>query len=442
MKFVYLLTRSLAQGIEQNWTDAVNPDMALWKLVDPFQYKEVYIKLHVEGDSANPFYIKPSALLPPPFLGVSKTLKQIFDKTYISNPFTPETGLEGPIKYLRYRNARQDEYVIIADTSDPLFTPSNPFQEPTDTPGLLTPITDLPDLLLARPRYYTDMSRIHTHALVSVNGYLHQTALAPDTSQTVFVKEGGTTAHVSGLRPDGVGVAVLSFENVGEIKKYALADLTIGINEDEGFYHWVEFQDVPESLTGKTVLLSIGGYLIFPNQTNYSLESPTSFAFDVRTIGLAKKILEASRFIDLSSLGLPDSLEDIEEPELTDLLTDGAVEAFLKLSQSFLIVVPKQFQTVYSTPLRRFNNERVIDVNYEPCSLLRSEEGRLLTYWPSNRQTDKNIKFAVVLREFDHDVDLATSETHKVLKAKFPNDIPTKQTIVDEFISVGFYNLL
>lgn len=74
------------------------------------------------------------------------------------------------------------------------------------------PKKELHDIAIARPGYATDMSLLHDHCLVTVNGYLHMTDA---DNQYTYVYKGGDSLRKSNQNQ----VGLLSFLDIGKLTK-------------------------------------------------------------------------------------------------------------------------------------------------------------------------------------------------------------------------------
>lgn len=280
------------------------------------------------------------------------------------NDLTLETVDNFPtatVKYCQYTDAYRAGYKIqLCEAGN--FYPAN------------YPKPDLGDIALTRPKYKTDMGAVHDYCLVTVNGYLHMTV----TDNTYcYVYKAGDSLHKCGKNH----VGIISFQDIGKIKKVPITDNMI-VNRDIGTPMAERtYLKLDEDLTDKYVLLSLGGYLMFPDGQGLSQVGDQLFSISFGSFSFVERVLESMQYLDLTSLQLQtdDTLPDALSAE--QLLSDDVLLRYLKLSQSFFIVVEANNLFANTIHLRNSRHPGMFTAYQEPTSPLVVGRGKLAEYW-------------------------------------------------------------
>jgi hypothetical protein len=117
----------------------------------------------------------------------------------------------------------------------------------------------LPDLKITKDLYLSNVSKLDTHALVSVNGFIHNTASSEGVTNQIYVEEGAKS--VDRCRANGIGM--LSFADISPIKKIRIKPENIITNSASGrLYDQLSFSvELPNDLTtldDKSYILVLG----------------------------------------------------------------------------------------------------------------------------------------------------------------------------------------
>lgn len=310
-------------------------------------YEKVYLTLKVPQLS-DPIYVNFSNLAEE-YANFGGTLTQLLiaigDLTLPTVPSLPNAS----IKYARYSDSVQAGYKVDT-TIIGINTPAN------------YPPAEKKDLILTRPGFTAmDMTLVHDYCLLTVNGYLHRT----DASQTAaYIYDGGTTMRHS--RKNYVGI--ISFHDIGKITKIPITEDMIytqaaDSNLKERTYLWLN-----QDTTGKTVLLSIGGYLFMPQDQMFWQSGENTFALNWASYPLVERLIESRNYLDLSSLGLDYDPKNPSLANVTQMLSDAVLKKYMTLSQSFFILVDtdnlfsnRKFAQNTRTPGKLISYENPID---------------------------------------------------------------------------------
>lgn len=214
------------------------------------------------------------------------------------------------------------------------------------------------DLLISHEEI-EDYQSIVGNALFTVNGLLHR---AEAIEQGIMIYEGARTM----IKANDNRVGILDFKALGGVTTYPFKDEYLIVHPDKDISKTAYFE-FPFSLDGKSVLLSMGGFLYFIDPV-------------VDFVG-GNKIKVNFRFIDLISqyyanvdmIYRDDKFPITKFPLVDDLVktsefyTEAYIRATMHLSQSFFIVVNTPRITVARTLLDKCfdaGNYRTVGKNY------------------------------------------------------------------------------
>lgn len=212
--------------------------------------------------------------------------------------------------------------------------------------------TGNPDLLLTKEGI--DLYQQSTNLLTTVNGFLH---LSSGSVDGLYVLKGGLSTLRANMNHAGlISLAAMGGATQIPIRPDMLYQLVEGAPYRNSFY-----LNPGVSLTGKSVFLSIGGYLHALDNT-YSVLGDMTIKVDFRRIPLPERLFDSYPFLDLSSLPLKKGLGNPEHFTMASIYSDATIKAYLTLPQSFVIVVNTdnvyrvtQELEVPTTPGRFFN---------------------------------------------------------------------------------------
>lgn len=235
------------------------------------------------------------------------------------------------------------------------------------------PADDIHDLVITRPKYDTDLAMIHNYCLVTVNGFIHNT----DTDgMKAFVYNGADTMRKSRVNHLGI----LSFLDVGKVTKVKLQDSNI-YNPDGRPLKERIYLNIPEAGPGKTVLLSLGGYLVFQEADTFWQLSDTRYALDITRLPMVERYFESNEFIDLSGLELSVSSDNEDLVNVEQFFTDATIHKYFGLSQTFAIVIDTEYLFTEKSVIRNSNLPGMFTVYEDPVDPLFVGYGRMAEYW-------------------------------------------------------------
>lgn len=225
---------------------------------------------------------------------------------------------------------------------------------------------------------------LQTRVLTTVNGFLHPNR---PFSNGIQVLDGGRSM----LHAHSNNVGLLSFERIGDIQQIPILAHNIHRYSPSTPLHTTVILDLDVSLTGKSLILSLGGYMfVSPAFVTVVSDDTGLIEVNLSKLDIALKLLQSFKYIDLSSLGIFEA--DVDEASfgklrLSDVISDVAIKKWLTLPQSFVIVVDTPTLTVEKIPTQATGIYASFETHQNPFLPLVDHYGRLQEYWVK-RQND------------------------------------------------------
>jgi len=371
MSYTLVTATVLPLWVGSAWTEK---DISEEIFSDVFQnYKQVYLTLTNPGITGD-VYVDINDLRPEAYssaLTVTDYITSLGDATLTVVSSLPTTE----VVYAKFVDARQGGYQIQKTLigADDLSTLTS---------------DQITDLVLTRDSYSTDMTQIHTSCLVTVNGYLHQTAV-PTTTTEVAIYDGAKVL----INSQDNAVGIISFVEVGTLTKYPFLnsiEILPQVDGDplNGYITWAS----PETLDGKCVMLSLGGYLVLPEDDVFWISGTDILTLNFSRIPFLQRLYESSRYLDLSGLALTELYEGSESYNVDDLYSDDVIQAYFNMSQSFMIVLDAEDLVWTKKTMKSYNVPNTFTSYFEPTQPLIGGYGRLIEYWKSLEYTFWEIK--------------------------------------------------
>lgn len=240
----------------------------------------------------------------------------------------------------------------------------------------------LPDLKITKNLYTANVAKLDTHALVSINGFIHNTASSSSDSSYVYVEEGAKS--VDKCRANGIGM--LSFADIAPIRRLRIKPENISSNSASGnLYDQLTFSvELPNDMTtldNKSFILVLGGYMIFIKENIFFKQGDLSFSLNLKTIRYVDRILESDQFLDLSKLGLTKYPQYNDAYNTAELIGNDVIKKYFTLSQSFLVVVDTPVLYTDTITIKNCDIPGNFRTYTEPRYPLFVGHGRIAEYW-------------------------------------------------------------
>ena len=236
------------------------------------------------------------------------------------------------------------------------------------------PKADLPDLQLKRPGFDTDLSLVHSHCLMSVNGFFHQT----DTDGTdAFIVDGGITSRYSNIGH----VGMTSFLSIGALSKHPVKQANLLPKPDSLTLKSGVLITIPEEVDGKAFFLVLGGYLVFPQDGVFYQVGDHQFMLNLERLPYLERLLESMNYLDLSALRLTPSERNEHTLNVEEVWSDAVIRRYLTLSQSFFVSVNVPELFTAKIFLKQMASPGVFAAYQDPVCPLIAGFGRAAEYW-------------------------------------------------------------
>jgi hypothetical protein len=135
------------------------------------------------------------------------------------------------------------------------------------------------------------------------------------------------------------------------------------------------------NITNKTVLLVIGGYLIFPEPNIFWQTGDNSFALNVGMLPMVERYFESNIYLDLSELGLSSEASQPDIINVDELLSDEVLTKWFTMSQSFFVIVDTPNLFTNKIFLKTANMPGMFTSYQEPTYPLMVNYGKVAEYW-------------------------------------------------------------
>lgn len=356
MVYNYVSARVLPRGVGVRWRDE---DLSREIVSDIFQHFEVVI-LTLETGLGDTLLVNLNQLRQT-YRTYNNTLEVFLQSIGDMTLETMDTLPDGDAGFAIYTDAYLASYRT-GYASAGLVLPEN------------YPLSDYPDIEVSRlPEAGGDIRYLHSHCLMSVNGYFHQTEQINDR---VYVKDGGITAR-AWAQPR---VGILSFYGIGEVPRVNFRGDQI-VAEDERALRDRVLVKLDEPLGEGGWCMVIGGYLTMPEDGVCWMTSDTEIAIDLNRLFYIERLMESRKTIDLSSLNLRKPDDHVDGIILEEAWSDDTIRAYMTLSQTFLVKIGREHVYWNEKPVRPTGTPGTLISVEEPVSPLFVGYGKLGEYW-------------------------------------------------------------
>lgn len=236
------------------------------------------------------------------------------------------------------------------------------------------PTSELVDIELTRPQYKTDMSLLHTHCLVSVNGYYHMT----DTDgEKAYIVDGGITSRYQDLAQ----VGLTSFLNIGQLEKIKIEEDDISTRLGSDQLKDTVVLTIDQDTTNKSFFLVLGGYLLMPQEGVFWQVGDHEYHLNLNRIPYLERLIESHHYINLESLELTYSELNKENLNIQEIWSDRVIKKYLTLSQSFFVIVDRDNLFSNKIALRQMMSPGIFTAYQDPSYPLIVGTGKTAEYW-------------------------------------------------------------
>ena len=220
----------------------------------------------------------------------------------------------------------------------------------------------------------TDMGIFFDHCLVSINGFFHRT----DTDrQFTYVLD----ANDSLFKSKQNQVGILSFLDIGKIEQVSITPDMIIPQANGAPLKNKTFLKLGMDISNKTVMLVLGGYLLFIDDKSFMQNGDDTFVLNFNQMPLLERFFESNPYINLKALGLPESSDNISLVNVPEFFSDANLIKYLTLSQSFFVILDSPSIFTNKIYLRESKLPGMFTAYKEPVDPLFVNNGRIAEYW-------------------------------------------------------------
>lgn len=408
---MYFLISAIAKPIEQNsrWTDISIGNIELSTLFQ--NYSKVYAVL---SNSFLPTNVcldleELRADFADSLLTFDEFLTENGNKTLPTTTTIPNIDL----KYAKYADAFHAGYKI------------TPFRPLTSVDAEL-PISEKTSLHLTRPN--TDYSLFLKHCMVSVNGYYH---FVDGGAEGIVVQDGMKTLFVSNMNQIGI----LSFREVADIQAIPIKKEMLYKPTPNQPYRERLHIDTGVDLTGKTVILVIGGYMHIRDPKTFRICGKTQLSVDVPNLPLLERYFESMEVLDLSGLPLQKTSRNPGQVAVADFYSDNNLEAYFTMSQSFIVLLDNDDIFVEKQYVRKTRLPNMYISYVKPVFPMVVGYGKATNYWYTyeDKQYAVNCTKSLYVNYLFHTVDL--ERVKNISNARNPSN-PVENSLA-YFLKIG-----
>lgn len=317
--YAFIDSLVLPKQANPRWIVQDISQMSMQNLLDSFV--EAYIGVQPQG--GNVYYTKLSSLFANSYpIPLTQTLE--FWLMNLPTSF-------GLIKYSNTRPTVSTRTILFSDAFRSGYLPTR-IPNSLTAIGTPEPRGSLTDLLVSKTG--VNLDAVQQNCIWSVNGLLHTSLEIPGTG--IRIIGGGKTNDIANRNQLGI----ISFRNIGTIQQIPFTLGMVSKPDPTMQYRNEAYINLGVPLTGKSVCLSLGGYLHI-NDSVYEVINYETGLIKIRlkNVGLLARLFESQGIMDLSSMGFTKHPYDAQAINYDDLSNDSIVVNYFLLPQTFAIVV-------------------------------------------------------------------------------------------------------
>ena len=257
----------------------------------------------------------------------------------------------------------------------------------------LNPLTtnklELTDIELTRPRYTTDLSLIHTHCIVTVNGIIH---LTDTDGKRLFIYDAGKMVRTHSQNHIGI----MSFLDIGRVDKIKLTnEMITRVEASIPLKDGITIKLPDDIITkDKVVILVMGGYLVFQQNNEFFEIGDNQYLLKVKALPLVERILESRPYLDLSSLGLTEQENKPGCLSLDEVYSDEVLRKLLTITQSHILVIDTNKLIYNKVFLHNTKLPGEFVSHVDPIYPLVVNYGKIVEYWKTYDEGRWSVKVA------------------------------------------------
>lgn len=368
MSYTLVKSVALSKTIGSQWNEV---DISLTPLVTVYgHYYKVFLELsHFSLDDN--IYVD---------LDIFKAQYSNYTNTIVDllvdiGDITLDTVSELPntsIKYVKYSDAFRAFYKVnLCNIGQSL---------PDDYPSHL-----MNDAYLTRPNYDTDLTLLHSHCLITVNGFVHSTDV--DSTKT-YVYDAAKTLRKA--RNNGIGI--MSFLDISELTKVSIQDAMISSQVDSNSKLYDRaYIDTGVNLEDRAYFLVLGGYLVFPSDNVLWKVNDTTLALGPSMLPFVERLYESDSVLDLSHLDIDRDPDHPEVFNLNHIKSDNFIRSYLTSRNTFVVITDVNHLSYNRIYLRHSNLPGMFTAYQRPIYPLVVNYGRMAEYWVTEEDNQYSV---------------------------------------------------
>lgn len=229
-------------------------------------------------------------------------------------------------------------------------------------------------LRISRTNPVTDMGVFYKHCIVSINGFFHRT----DYDGTYAYVVDGNSSQIKSHQNQ---MGFLSFLQLGEIENVPITSNMLFKQSEQSNYKNRVYIKLNRDITNKTVILVLGGYLVFVDNKVLKQSGNDVFTVDINSIPFVERFFEAMPYLDYTSLGLPVNINNPSAVDIKELLSDDTIEKYFTLPQSFFCIIDTPEIFTNRIAIKSSGLPGMFIGYREPMYPLIVSNGRVAEYW-------------------------------------------------------------
>lgn len=272
---------------------------------------------------------------------------------------------------------------------------------------------DFPDAQITRPGVYTSLEQLHTHSLLTVNGYVHQSHYF---DEKLYLEK--CTKSMIRSRQNHVGI--LNFGTEGpELKRYPIEESHVTL--DTHIAPWEKvYVSAPETL--KSPVLVVAGYLVFENPEFFYRVSDTTYVLRLDRLQFIERLYELERHRDIfAELGVPVSSHNDTMVLKAQVQSAETVKKLLTLHNSFWVETGASSLSVTRKYLDKSNVPGNFRCDDEPRLPLVVGYGKLAEY---QRLKKNDAKWTVLTQDMHYNNYLFSAQSPYLRQAHNAHRVP------------------
>lgn len=236
------------------------------------------------------------------------------------------------------------------------------------------PLSEKTSLQIHRSSPETDMKLFFDHCIVSVNGFFHRT----DYDGTfAYIVDGAN----SQLKSHQNQMGILSFLNIGKIENVGITESMIFTQAPNMSLRKRIYVKLNKDITNKSIMLVLGGYLLFPDGKSFFQTGDDTFAIDINRMPFLERFYDAQPYLNYDSLELPRGTNNPSMVNVDELLSDLVLTKYLMLPQTFFCIIDTPEIFTNHVPIRSTGMPGMFIGYKEPKYPLVVCNGKVAEYW-------------------------------------------------------------